>query len=254
LSEAYSYLDFRSRVDVTDKFVRAILQYVADHSEEVVSLVREADRQAAEKGATVGNEQGYGISFELKMSPKPVEILVGSVNKIVDPRTNKSRFEATPEARAVKMIEYGEFQPTRRVNAPAAYALKPEQKEIAELLRAHGIVLETIARDESLEVEQYTIKQVTRAPRAFQGHKETKVSVESSESKEKFPPGSYIVSMRQPKAALIFYLLEPESDDGVVNWNFLDKELDRETKSPNIYPIYRLKAVPGVPREAVKDK
>ena len=33
LSEAYSYIDFRKRVDVTDKFVRAILQYVADNAE-----------------------------------------------------------------------------------------------------------------------------------------------------------------------------------------------------------------------------
>src|ERR1044072_3871468 len=52
LSEAYSYLDFRARVDVTDKFVRAILQYVADHASEVMSLVLEADRRAAETGTT----------------------------------------------------------------------------------------------------------------------------------------------------------------------------------------------------------
>ena len=114
LSEAYSYLDFRARVDVTDKFVRAILQYVADHAGEVMSLVREADRRAAETGTTASNEEGFGISFELKASPKPVEILVSSVTKTVDPRTNKPRFQATGESRA------GEDDRVRRVSTHAA--------------------------------------------------------------------------------------------------------------------------------------
>lgn len=253
LSEAYSYLDFRSRVDVTDKFVRAILEYVAQHAAEVVNLVREADRFASTNAATMGNEQGFGIGFQLKASPKPVEILVGAVTRTIDPRTNRPRLEATKQARPVRMTEYGEFQPTRSARTPAAYVFKPEQKDVTKLLRAHGIVVETITAEESFEVEQYTIKQVTRAARAFQGHREMKASAVSSETREKFPAGSFIVSMRQPKAALIFYLLEPESDDGVLNWNYFDKELEQAEKAPAVYPVYRLKTIPSVPREIIRD-
>jgi hypothetical protein len=255
LSEAYSYLDFRARVDVTDKFVRAILQYVAANANEVITLVREADRQAVATGLSAGNEQGYGISFELKQSPKPVEILVGSVTKTVDPRTNKPRFEATNQARPVKMIEFGEFQATRRIKPPAAYMLKPESANLIKVLQSHGIVVEVTSRDETLDVEKYTVTKVSHAARAFQGHKETKVDVTTSERQEKFPAGSFVVSVRQPKAALIFYLLEPESDDGLVNWNYLDKELDRaasEASGPD-YPVYRLKSSPHVPREILKN-
>ena len=254
LSEAYSYLDFRARVDVTDKFTRAILQYVGDHAGEVMSLIREADKRAAETGATAGNEEGFGISFELKASPKPVEILVGSVTKTPDPRTNKPRFQATSEARPVKMTEYGEFQATRRIKPPAAYLLKPQQKELAQLLLAHGIAVEATMKDETLDVERYSIKEVTRAQRAFQGHKETRLNVTSADAQEKVPAGSFIVSMHQPKAALIFYLLEPESDDGLVNWNYLDAELDSVVKEggSGIYPIYRLKKPPSFPRQMLK--
>ena len=254
LSEAYSYLDFRARVDVTDKFVRAILQYVADHASEVMSLVREADRRAAETGITASNEEGFGISFELKVSPKPVEILVSSVTKTVDPRTNKPRFQATGESRAVKMTEYGEFQPTRRIKAPAAYLLKPEQKDLIKLLQSHGIVVEATMKDETLDVERYSIKKLDRAQRAFQGHRETRLTVSASDAQEKFPAGSFIVSMHQPKAALIFYLLEAESDDGLVNWNYLDQELDRVTKEggSGVYPVYRLKSLPKLSRQTLK--
>jgi hypothetical protein len=51
-----------------------------------------------------------------------------------------------------------------------------------------------------------------------------------------FPAGSILVRTSQPSASLIFYLLEAESDDGFVNWNFLDAFLEKA----KTYPIYRL--------------
>ena len=254
LSEAYSYLDFRKRVDVTDKFVRAILHYVADNAEKVIKIVREADAYAVASGATSGNEEGYGTAFKLKESAKPVEILVGSVTRVDDPRTNRPRLVAGEQSRPVKMAEYGEFEATRRVKPPAAYVLKPDQRKVVDLLLAHGVAVERTKKAESLDVEQFLVKSVTRSQRAFQGHKETKITGAYEPARAEFPEGSYIIPMNQPLAALIFYLLEPESDDGLVNWNVLDQELDRAEKEggSGAYPVYRLKANPRVPRELLK--
>jgi hypothetical protein len=36
------------------------------------------------------------------------------------------------------------------------------------------------------------------------------------------PAGTLVVAMDQPLARLAFTLLEPQSDDGAVNWNVLD--------------------------------
>jgi hypothetical protein len=254
LSEAYSYLDFRARVDVTHKFVRAVLGYVAAHAAEVVRLASDADKHATTTGKTFGSEEGFGIAFELKASPNPVEILVGSVNRVMDPRTNKPRFEATKEARPVKMIEYGEFQATRRLSPGAAYVLKPDRGKVIEMLRAHGVGVEVTKRAETFNVRQYTLKGVTRSQRVFQGHRETKAEVTPSTGRVEFPAGSFVISTRQPKAALIFYLLEPQSDDGLLNWNFFEEELaefEKGTGSP-IYPVYVLDELPRVPREPLK--
>jgi len=251
LSEAYSYLDFRARVDVTDKFVRSVLQYVADHAAEVVSVIREADRRSATSGLTAGNEEGFGINFELKPSTKPVDILVGSVTRTVDSRNNRPRLQATDEARPVKMAEWGEFRAARRLSAPAAYLLRPDQKPVIDKLLAHGITVEVTRREETFDVERYTVKTVARAQRPFQGHREAKFEVVKADAQEKFPAGSFIVSMRQPRAPLAFYLLEPESDDGFANWNFFDEETDRAMKenSSAVFPVFRLKAAPATPRE-----
>jgi len=252
LSEAYSYLDFRARVDVTDKFVRSTLHFIAARPQEIVNLVREADRFAIANGTTMGNEEGFGVNFEMTASTKPVEILVGSVNKVIDPRTNKPRFEATKEARPVKMTEYGEFKATRRLKSPAAYLLKPEQRKIVDMLLTHGIIVETTKREETATVETAVISEITRAQRAFQGHRETRLSVSMKDEKVTLPAGSFVVSMHQPKAALIFYLLEAESDDGFVNWNFFDDVLDKAVKGETVYPVYRLKSQPNFAREVMK--
>ncbi|MBI3649851.1 MAG: M14 family metallopeptidase [Acidobacteria bacterium] len=253
LSEAYSYLDFRTRVDVTDKFVRAILQFIAARPAAIIKLARDADKFSTATGTTKGNEDGFGVNFELKASAKPVAILVGSVNRVIDPRTNKPRLEANTEARPVLMTEYGEFQATKRVPPPLAYILKPEQRKLIDMLLTHGIVVETTKQEVTLAVEQSVIQEISRAPRAFQGHRETKLQVEIKPGKEKFPAGSFLVSTHQAKAALLFYLLDAESDDGLVNWNFLDNELDAAMKSgARIYPIYRLNALPKTPRVVLK--
>jgi zinc carboxypeptidase len=237
LSEAYSYLDFRSRVDVTDKFVRTILQYVASHADDVVRLVRSADKTAEQAGSTAGNEQ-FGITFEIKPSAKPVEILVGSVTRTIDPRTNRPRLQATTKVRPLQMTEYGEFKATRRIKPPAAYLLKPDQVEAVNLLRTHGVSVDTTRDSKTLEVERYLIKEAAHASRSFQGHAETRLTVNVEQTRETFPAGSFIVSTHQAKAALIFYLLEPESDDGLANWNFFDKSLGGGANS--VYPVYRL--------------
>ena len=43
--------------------------------------------------------------------------------------------------------------------------------------------------------------------------------------KRTLPPGTFVVRTGQPLAVLALYLLEPESDDGLVTWNQFDPAL-----------------------------
>jgi hypothetical protein len=49
------------------------------------------------------------------------------------------------------------------------------------------------------------------------------------------PAGTLRLDMTQPLARLAFYLIEPRSDDGLVDWNLLDEAL----KDAKVYPIVR---------------
>jgi len=48
------------------------------------------------------------------------------------------------------------------------------------------------------------------------------------------PAGSYLIATAQPLGVLVVYLLEPESDDGLVTWNVFDRVLAKGVEAPVI--------------------
>jgi hypothetical protein len=58
--------------------------------------------------------------------------------------------------------------------------------------------------------------------------------------------GDFKVDMAQPLANLIFYMLEPQSDDGLLTWNFFDAYLDQNgvNTKPVEFPVFKYFAWP----------
>jgi len=76
LSEAYSYLSFKRRIEVTEQFVEEILNYVDSHRAEIVALTKALDDEWMKRAAGSA-EMPLGVEYELRPLPKPVPILVG---------------------------------------------------------------------------------------------------------------------------------------------------------------------------------
>ncbi|MBS1789841.1 MAG: M14 family metallopeptidase [Acidobacteria bacterium] len=234
LSEAYSYLDFKGRIAVTEAFVEEIFKYSALHAAEITALINRVDADAVR-----GKVPAKGVAFEIKPLDKPVNILVGEVKKVKNPRNGKDmtvmiedKFTPTP------MPDYGLFAATKSNELPRAYIFKNESglKTIVEKLKAHGVAVEELTEPLNAEVESFAIDSVNKAARAFQGHAEVKLKGRAQKETINFPAGSVLIRTTQPMASLIFYLLEAESDDGFVRWNFLDSYLEKG----KTYPIYKL--------------
>jgi hypothetical protein len=56
----------------------------------------------------------------------------------------------------------------------------------------------------------------------FQGHYLNKVEAVKRTETVDFPAGSFFIPAGQPKSNLICYLLEPETNDNLVTWGYLD--------------------------------
>jgi hypothetical protein len=238
LSEAYSYLDFRRRIAVTEAFVTEILKYSAANGAEIRRLTREADARTIALGRN-DKERRIGVQYTPKALPKPVPILVGEVVKKTNALSGHEMTAMVEDAvTPVKMLDYGLFAAARSVPIARAYLIPHKEGVgvIVENLRTHGIVVEELARSLTTVVEKFRAEKVTRASRRIQGHDNVKVIWRSDKEKMRFEPGTYFVRTSQPLGLLAAYLLEPESDDGLVSWSFLEAYLEPE----KVLPVYKL--------------
>src|SRR5437867_3849687 len=226
LSEAYSYIDFRARVEVTYQFLHELLDAVTKHGRKMMKLADRADAQLRR-----GKLRKLGVRFEIRPwrdaeilweRALPAEPGAGAP----DPWTEKGSIKRTGQIVPVKMTDYGIFAATERSSVPYAYLIDPAAKDAVRNLLLHGIVVESLRGATTLEVEQFAIKDVERAEKAFQEHHETTLTGKWKERRETLPAGTVLVRMNQPLARLAFYLLEPRSDDGLFDWNFFDSQLE----------------------------
>jgi len=238
LSEAYSYLDFRRRVEVTEAFVEEILKYSATRGTEMSQLANQVDLETIRRGLA-GQPLQMGVEYELKSLPKPVEILVGEVTKVKNPRSGRDMTVMVEDKfTKVAMQDFGLFAAKRSVSTARAYLFRREDgtRAVIDKLLQHGIAVEELTKPLTIEVESFVIDSVKKAGRPFQGHLAVTLTGKYKKETLAFPAGSVIVRTAQPLGTLAAYLLEPESDDGLTTWNFLDAYLGEG----KVHPVYKV--------------
>jgi hypothetical protein len=240
LSEAYSYLDFKGRIDVTEHFVEEIYRSVQANAKQIMSLIAQADRMFT--APANGKPVDLGIDFSITSSVDKVEILVSDVTKVPNPRSGREMLAMAPSNVAVPMKEYLTFTATRSQPLPKGWLIPktlvgaPRLAAALDRLRWHGIKIQEFANDQQLAVERFSIAEITKAPRPFQGHQEARLKGAFDRVQLTVDAGSLFIPANQPLARLAFYLIEPESDDGLVTWNVIDEGLG----VGQTYPIYRV--------------
>src|SRR6185436_19663193 len=133
--------------------------------------------------------------------------------------------------------DFGLFAAKRSVPTARAYLFRREEgtRVVIEKLLQHGIAVEELTEPLTTEVESFLIDSVKKAARPFQGHTAVTLTGKYKKETTTFPIGSIIVRAAQPLGTLAEYLLEPESDDGLTSWNFLDAYLDQG----KVHPVYK---------------
>ena len=239
LSEAYSYVDFRGRVRVTEVFVEEALNAVVANGSRITSLTAQLDNEA--KGYA-GKGPSLGVEFKIAPLPSPVEILVGDVEKKLNPRSGREMLVMTDKAVPVKMKDYGVFEATRTIQMPRGWLIPKAHVDSSayttaiERLRLHGVQVQRVMADTEIAVERFVIDAYTRAPKSFQNRNEARLTGKHEPAKLSAQVGALFIPANQPLARLAFYLLEPESDDGLVTWNLIETDL-----APGAtYPVYRV--------------
>ncbi|KAF7194789.1 Carboxypeptidase 2 [Pseudocercospora fuligena] len=119
---------------------------------------------------------------------------------------------------------------------PEGYLIPKTWSDIAAKLKILGLEIQTLEYEYRGTVEALTVTSSTIDPTLYEGHVLNTVTTDASQKQVHLPAGSFYVSTRQKNAALAFAVLEPESLDSYVTFNFVPVDANDE------YPIYRVLA------------
>ncbi|MBK6305834.1 MAG: M14 family metallopeptidase [Gemmatimonadetes bacterium] len=250
LSEAYSHDPFDVRVKATYAFVRELLSLVAERGGVIQAQVRRTEGTLrAWDPARVAD---VPVRARLTTRPFDADVIVEQLEPSTDtvgrePGVRRG-LRRTGRYRTERMPVFDRFEATVRRPPPFGYAVAAGDTGTLRLLRAHGIELHRLTAEWVGDAgPQWVTDSVSIAARPFQGRREARLLGHwAPGGPQRLAAGTYLVPVAQPLGAVAMYLLEPESDDGVANWDVGGRVSAPQGAPP---PIVRLATAPAVARE-----
>ena len=239
LSEGYSNADFKSRILATYNFVTEVLRLAGEQRATIKALVLASNRWRPDS-----------VSVRSKLAPATMQPVVAEITKAAGQGAGGfARRHRTGVYRSIRMPVFDRFQAARKERLPAAYLVPPRLRNVVDLLRLQRVEVDSLAAPWTARGQAFMIDTLSVGP-LFEGHRTVQAEGKwrSQARDTTLTIGWYLVRTAQPLGTLAAYLLEPASEDGVVTWNLLDREL----QSGNVYPILRVTSRPRVPAAAIR--
>ncbi len=240
LNENYVYADFKTRVLGCYSFLKAVLDYTSSNKDEIKKMLHDADERVTARGMKPTEKDSFAVEFVQKPTPTPEVINAYEMESYKD-ANGRDRLKPSDRIKQVTVPYFADYFPKRSVPYPYAYIITIPDAQVVKLLKTHGIKIEKLEKPVSLDVQTIKIKELKPAARLNQGHYNNSIKVEYIKEKKEFAAGSLVVRTAQPLANVAAYLLEPETDDGLLYWNYWDKYLVPQWGGAFLpYPVYKI--------------
>lgn len=240
LNENYIYADYKSRVYGCYYLINSLLDYVSANTAEIKKLIHDTDAKTTLRGLNPSIKDSFAIEYEVRPLPEKVTIQTfeaepaGESNGWPEYRKTENQIDVT-------VPYYVDYHPTKSVKLPYAYILSVPDPDIIEVLKLHGLRIEKLAVSTRISVESFELTDLKSSQRLNQGHYTNTIKGRYSKVEMSFPAGTVVIRTAQPLANVASYLLEAQSNDGLVAWNFFDKYLVPQWgRGYNPFPVYKL--------------
>jgi hypothetical protein len=240
LNENYVYTDFKSRVMGCYYLIHSLMEYASSHKSEMKNMLSEIDKKAIDRGNNPAVTDSFAIEYMVRPLPGKIKIRTfeAELGKDVNGRRN---YIKTDRQKDVLVPYYIDYYPTRNVKFPYAYIITTHDPAITELLKSHGIKIEELSADTKIDVQRFEISELKGASRLNQGHYTNNINGYYISCQINFKAGTVVVKTAQPLGNLVAYLLEPQSNDGLIFWNYFDRYLVPQWGIGfNTVPVYKV--------------
>jgi hypothetical protein len=240
LNENYVYADFKSRVMGCYYLIHSLLDYASGHNSEIKNILSETDKKTIARGENPAVTDSFAIDYNVRPLPEKVTIKT-YVAELVNETNGWKNYHRTEKQQDVTVPYYIDYYPVKNVRFPFAYLITIKDPAIIEVLKIHGIKFEKLIADSRIDVQRFDITELKGSAKINQGHYTNTIEGKYVNGPVDFPAGTIIVRTAQPLGDLAAYLLEPQSNDGLLFWNFLDRYLVPQWGiGYNPYPVFKV--------------
>lgn len=218
LLETHSLKPYRQRVLGTYVFIESALKSAAMDAS-AIAEVKAADR-AARPAAVI-----LAWKADESKPVKTVDFLGVAYEKYTSPVTGGESIRWLGKPVSQKMPIWGEV-PSITTKLPKAWWVPATKPELIARLKAHGILTEEITTPRALTLDMVRLSD-PKLGKPSEGHVPLSASFTHESRSETMPVGSVRVPADQPLWRLAAALLEAESPDSFLAWNYFPEILAR---------------------------
>ena len=241
LSEAFAHDRFYKRMNGTYGFVAEILEFTHNNGRKMAEINAKATQDAIDNVKQNAGKAKKGVRF--KMVPLDDTFTLRTYDYIAyNNEEGKQRYSRSGKIIEIPNVQnYSKFEAEVESTLPRGYFLPKSMKHIVDHLRKQGVMVTELKASKRAVGEEFIMSDLSLSKRKFEGHFMANAKGEFVAKTKKFKKGDYWIDMAQPLSNLIFYMLEPQSDDGLVTWNFFDDYFNEKgiEKKPVAYPVFK---------------
>jgi hypothetical protein len=242
LSESFAHDRFYQRMNGTYGFVAEILEFTHKNGKELMAINAQAEKDAIKNVLENAGKIKKGVRFKMVALDKKIpNYRTYDYTPYINSKGKKSYIRSGKIIDVKNVTNLSKFDATVSATLPRGYFLPKSMKSIVDHLRKQGIKVTQLKSRKKATGQIFMVDELKNAKRKFEGHNMTTVKGKYVAAKRTFKKGDYWVDMAQPLTNLAFYMLEPQSDDGLVTWNFFDTYLQAAgvaTKTVE-YPVFK---------------
>ncbi|MBU2438692.1 MAG: DUF2817 domain-containing protein [Acidobacteria bacterium] len=233
--------------------IRYFVESTARHAAEILDLVRFRRASLLEKAKTYSENDTVHLRMKYaRDTGEPTRMIrkfVRSESPVrgvlkVDKKAGETLtaadllpYRGNPEVRVEEELVKNWFplvEPTVSVPRPLGYIIPGGLQMVVETLLKHGVTLQVLTEDVSVEAEVYRVTAIE--PAEYDYLPPSSISVEKEERTLLAKRGDYYVSCVQPAANLIPCLLEPETQYGLIRY----QALQLVPEAGDFFPVIRI--------------
>ena len=226
LLETHMLKPYKDRVFATKAAVEIVLEMVNNNPEKFVKMIEQADNEAIENFYI---EKKY-LPLEFESTDEYVEFnfkgfelhkYFSDISGSEITTYSNKKFEAP-------IKYYNKKKVVDSVSVPDGYIIPKEWIDIVDILKLHGVEIDTLGRQKHFVVETYKFTDVEFAQASFEGRQNVKADYIVLRDTIETNEGDYFISTNQRLVPLIVHLLEPKAADSFFRWGFFNSVLERK--------------------------